>query len=202
MNKVFSVYIVTLRKNGKSYIGWTDNFLKRQKIHLKKSRAGSKCYFHQALAKYGYEAFDWEIIQHFASNEEAKQAEIFWISTLNTNHCRAGYGFNMTDGGDGAVGHRHSKEHRQLLSTNSVARRPEVRAKMSATRRLMKADHPSKRLNFRVRMTGANNPSAKLTNEQTELIKCSTQTCTELSKEFGISRSRVSEIRKGTRRHV
>lgn len=193
---------MTLRENGKSYIGWTDDFLKRQRQHLKKSRTGSKCYFHRALAKYEYEAFDWEIIQHFALAEEAKQAEIFWIAELNTNHCRTGYGFNSTDGGDGAIGHRHSKEHRQRLSVESVARRPEVRAKMSATRRSMGVAHPSKRTKFRDRMTGANNPSAKLTDEQSEYVRRCTRTCFELSNELGIFLSRVSEIRTGKQRHV
>jgi len=202
VSKVYALYIVTLRENGKPYIGWTDDFLKRKRQHLKKARIGSKCYFHRALAKYGHEAFEWEIFQYFDTAEEVKQAEIFWIAELNTNRCRGGFGFNSTDGGDGAIGHRHTKEHRLSLSLKSVAKRPEVRAKMSTTRKAMGIDHPSKRMQFRRRMAGSNNPSAKLTNEETEYVRHSDRTCTELSKELGISRSRVSEIRRGTQRHV
>lgn len=199
--KVYSVYIVTLRENGKPYVGWTDDVAKRWRRHLRNAANGSKWYFHCALRKYGEDAFDWEIVQSFASEEEAKQAEIFWIAELNTNHCRDGHGFNSTDGGDGVVGHRHTFEHRQHLSINSVAKRPEVRAKMSITRLAMGNAHPSKRATFKERMSGSNNPSAKLTDEATIFIRFSVENGGVLARRFGISRSRVSEIKRNIKRH-
>jgi group I intron endonuclease len=188
---------VTHKDSGKLYIGWTNDFVKRQRQHLKKARLGSSCYFHRALAKHGFKAFKWEIIQYFDTPEEAKQAEIFWISYLNTNHCRNGYGYNSTDGGDGALGARHTAEHRLHLSQHSIAKRPEVRAKMKATRLAMGENHPSKREWFKKRMSGSCNPAAKLTNEQTEIIKYSNETCSLLAKRYNISKSRISEIKKG-----
>lgn len=199
---VSTLYIVTHRDSGKPYIGWTENLEKRWREHRKKALLGSRCYFHRALAKYGFEAFSWEEIQCFDTPEEAKQAEIFWIAALNTNHCRDGFGFNSTDGGDGVIGRRHTKVHRLRLSQDSVARRPEVRAKMKATRLAMGENHPSKRTSFRKRMSGSRNPAAKLTDEQADIIRCSVETCSVLAKRFNISRSRISEIRKGIQHHV
>lgn len=155
---VMFLYIVTLRENGKSYIGWTDDIKYRWQRHKRDAFNGSKTYFHRALKKYGPDAFDWGIVQAFDTEDEAKQAEIFWIAELNTNHCHGGFGFNSTFGGDGSKGHKMTNEARleqskrlRSLGEAHPSKREESKLKMRLSQ-LAKGDkHPSKRADVRAK---------------------------------------------------
>jgi len=131
--KVYSVYIVTLRENGQPYVGWTSQPVEKRWLqHKQAALRKSSDYFYRALTKYGFDAFDWEIVQHFDTANEAKQAEIFWIAELNTNTCRDGFGYNETDGGEGITGY-----FRQESDIIKLCKAQQTRAKF--------ADHPLKR---------------------------------------------------------
>ena len=54
------IYKATCSITGKSYIGQTIHYEQRIKEHLK-TKDGS--HFHNALAKYGPDAFTWEILE-------------------------------------------------------------------------------------------------------------------------------------------
>ena len=92
--------------NGKGYTGWTTDFDRRKKHHERMD--GHTPAFHGALAKYGFENFRCDILEHNAP----KARECFWIATFGD----FGNGYNLTEGGDGTVGHIPSKETRQKKS--------------------------------------------------------------------------------------
>ena len=92
--------------NGKGYTGWTIDFARRKKHHERMD--GRTPAFHGALVKYGFENFRCDILEHNAP----KARECFWIATFGD----FGNGYNLTEGGDGTVGHIPSKETRQKMS--------------------------------------------------------------------------------------
>jgi group I intron endonuclease len=78
-----------------------------------KALDGSNLYFHNAIKKYGPDAFEKEIIHICESKEEMDFVETFYISLFNTKFPN---GYNMTDGGDGFLGYVPSEEVRRKTS--------------------------------------------------------------------------------------
>ena len=112
MEKIGVIYKWTNKINGKSYIGQTINeeFRKKDHIHGK-----YKCYFHDALKKYGVENFEYCVLEKI---EESKlsEREIYWIDFYQTHDHDKGY--NLTLGGEGTRGFSHpvSEEAKQKIS--------------------------------------------------------------------------------------
>lgn len=125
MNK-FYVYKHTNIINGKIYIGKSNNPTSRWSRHIydaKKNRNnGSKqLLFHKAINKYGSSNFILEILQEYASNEEALVGEKFFINKFMSNNCNIGY--NLTEGGEGVSGyHRTPEECKNISIRNSGIR--------------------------------------------------------------------------------
>ncbi len=106
------IYKATNNITGESYIGYAVNGLKNRKLVHYSSKDNT--YFHKALKKYGKENFNWIIVEHKVSDFEVlKELEIYWIREFNT---RVPNGYNMTDGGEGALGLHPSRETRKKMS--------------------------------------------------------------------------------------
>lgn len=108
------IYRVVNKINGKSYIGKTEKSLaKRREWHLASVRQNSKFAFHRALAKYGFESFEWQVIDTADSlsalNAKERQ-NIALYESFGPN------GYNMTAGGEGQTGWIPSSETRALWS--------------------------------------------------------------------------------------
>jgi group I intron endonuclease len=75
--------------------------------------------FYNAIKKYGWDGFEHIIFAEHLTEDEAKHMEILLIALYKTN-CRRydnpEYGYNMTDGGDGMFGAKHTEETKQKLS--------------------------------------------------------------------------------------
>lgn len=92
------IYKVTNLINYKVYIGQTIDFKRRKIEHLAKS--SNTCYFHNAIAKYHKNNFQWEIIDKAETKEELNEKEIYWIEVLKTYaYLTESKGYNMTRGG-------------------------------------------------------------------------------------------------------
>ena len=91
------IYLRTNRYNGKKYVGQATDLKVRQRTWkcLKSTYAG--ILINRARAKYGIEAFDFEILKE-CKDEELDYWEMYYIKELNT---KAPNGYNLTDGGDG-----------------------------------------------------------------------------------------------------
>ena len=109
----FIIYKATNPVNGKIYVGQTAISLSDRKAgHIQKVRKGSLSHFHNAIRKYGLDAFTWETICLCSSKDEANAKECELIKVFNA---KAPAGYNITDGGEGTVGFYPSAETRAKM---------------------------------------------------------------------------------------
>lgn len=122
-----SIYKATNIINGKSYIGRNsnNNIWARKTAHLSKVRTNKTPQaIHYAIKKYGEENFKWTILaENIESQEELDSTEIFYIAFYGSF---GKHGYNMTIGGGGASGYKHTPEQiennrlRALGNTNRL----------------------------------------------------------------------------------
>ena len=106
------IYVRPNLINGKKYVGLTTDLKKRQSDWncLTQPYAGPA--INAARAKYGIEAFGFEILKECNDNE-LDYWEKYYIKELNT---KAPYGYNLTEGGEGHNGYSPTEETRKKLS--------------------------------------------------------------------------------------
>jgi group I intron endonuclease len=113
---IYSIYKAVNQINGKVYIGFDSNWPNRKKRHLKDARSkNSVAYndiFHKAIRKYGQENFIWEIIYQSIDGEHCKDNMENYFIVENHSFINFEYsnGYNMTLGGDGMLGFKHSEK--------------------------------------------------------------------------------------------
>lgn len=122
----WTVYAHINKINGKMYVGITSQEVQK--------RWGYGCgyiespYFNNAIRKYGWDNFDHEIIAEHLSEDEAKNFEKRLIKELNLTCDK--YGYNLTNGGDGVSGYRHTEETKERLRNISLNMSYETKMKM------------------------------------------------------------------------
>ena len=127
------VYLVTNRANGKKYVGITVKSVStRFNQHIRNAMHGKGAYFHNAIRKYGPEAFSVQQLMVCDSMDEAKEMEKILIQK-HQSFCRQG-GYNCTLGGEGVVGFQPTKEQRERMSEANTGKTHtiETRKKLSA----------------------------------------------------------------------
>jgi group I intron endonuclease len=113
---IYSIYKCVNVITGKVYIGFDSNWPKRQKRHLSDSqKKSSRAYndvFHKAIRKYGQENFEWYVIYQSLDGEHCKDIMENYFIVENHSHVnfKKSNGYNMTLGGDGMLGFKHSKK--------------------------------------------------------------------------------------------
>ena len=116
------IYKAINRINGKIYIGQTVNSLEnRIGKHLCEKKLNNP--FPRALRKYGIQSFEFSIIDNASSKEVLDIKEKFWIRQYDSHGPQ---GYNLTDGGEGSCGFKHTKESRKkmgLLQTGEKSHR-------------------------------------------------------------------------------
>lgn len=110
------VYLVHNTVNGKYYVGKTIGSLKqRWAVHKSYAKRGSTSYLHRAMRKYGAENF---VISPLMSTLTTDADLLHWekelIALFMAND--PAHGYNLTQGGEGASGVRHSQESRHRRS--------------------------------------------------------------------------------------
>ena len=110
------LYTITNSINAKQYVGITVNVGRRWIEH--KSGRGSKLVW-QAIGKYGIESLVFDVMCE-GCEKDIKQLEILLIKHLNT---KAPRGYNLTTGGEGAVGCKPSKSTRKKMSESHLGSR-------------------------------------------------------------------------------
>ena len=98
------IYIITNLINDKVYIG------KRQKSKFDFKYWGSGLIIKESIKKYGIENFSRDVLCWCDSLEELNNMEKYYIKEYDSKNPLLGY--NLTDGGDGVIGHKWSEETR------------------------------------------------------------------------------------------
>ena len=111
MEKPFGVvYLIWCKVNGKKYVGQTVQPLKKR---FNKHASCKTMPIGNAIRKYGKENFYCGVIKNCASKEEMDYWEKFYIIALNS---KKPFGYNLTDGGEGVTGFKHSPEAHVKMS--------------------------------------------------------------------------------------
>jgi group I intron endonuclease len=113
------IYRVKNVLNNKVYIGkWNHPTVdQRWRLHKSAVKRGSSYYFHRALRKYGFDAFQIEVIDKADSPTRLSELEIAYIALYQSNDPEKGY--NMTSGGEGTSGFKMSEERKKWKSVHS-----------------------------------------------------------------------------------
>jgi group I intron endonuclease len=117
------IYCATNKFNGKVYIGLTTKGLSRRKLaHYSDARNNiDGSYFHRAIRKHGDGNFKWEIIDENNDLKILKMLERLYIARYESMDHDIGY--NITEGGDGNRGLKHSEESKRKIGLASKGRK-------------------------------------------------------------------------------
>lgn len=149
MSLTYTVYLHTCIISGKRYVGLTSKTMEeRWSGHCYDARRGSRYHFHRAIAAYGVENWTHQVLAKPESLIEAAKLEQQFINEFRTFEPELGY--NMTLGGEGPNGYRHTLETRQKMSQmrKGVAHGPpslEHRKNLSLSRIGRKASDETRR---------------------------------------------------------
>ena len=105
------IYKITNQINGKIYIG------KHSTDNLDDGYMGSGILICKAEKKYGLENFTKEYLSFCDTEEKLNWFEKFYIKKFNARQV----GYNLTDGGDGILGRKHTEETRKKMSESQKA---------------------------------------------------------------------------------
>lgn len=93
------IYKATNKVNGKVYIGQTTKTLKERMNSHKKDSLRMNTYFYRAIRKYGWDNFEWEIIDESATTiEELNRLEQYYIKLYDSFDNKQ-KGYNTQSGG-------------------------------------------------------------------------------------------------------
>lgn len=116
------IYKFTNKVNNKSYIGQTNNIENRKRNHKSESfnekASGYRLPFHAAIRKYGWENFEFEVIEEIPDEfgiEYVNEREKYFIQLFDTQ-VRSDKGYNVTFGGDGCAKPKLNFEEQVSLS--------------------------------------------------------------------------------------
>lgn len=122
------VYLIFNKVNGKMYVGQTIKTVN----HRFKEHSRQDSLIGRAIRKYGHKNFRCEILKRCYSKVELDAWEKFFIAVLR---CKSPFGYNLTDGGGGVVGRKHTDDEKATISASKTGKHhtDETRAKISAT---------------------------------------------------------------------
>ena len=153
-NRNYIVYVHKNKLNGKMYFGITrQNIEDRWRKNGKGYLYSCDTVFGRAVKKYGWDNFTHKILYRNFTEEEAVWKERFLIKIFHTYvHDPKCNGYNMTLGGEGTTGSKHSAETRRKMSmaqkarTNYPSPSVETRKKLSLALKGRPSPNKGKRL--------------------------------------------------------
>ena len=114
----YKVYVHINKINGKKYYGITKQEVEKRWLNgygYKRSK-----HFWDSICKYGWNNFEHIVIAKGLTEEEAKWLEIELIREHDTTNKNKGY--NITKGGEGTNGYKHTEETRKKIGEASKGR--------------------------------------------------------------------------------
>ena len=123
------VYMFKNKINGKVYIGQTVRWNERKREHKSRSAKNPKYLFGRALRKYGWENFERICLIDDVPEEDLSNLEMSYIEFYNSNN--PAFGYNLTKGGEGAIGYKHTDATKVKMSQAQQNRSAEHQAKLN-----------------------------------------------------------------------
>ena len=119
---MYEVYVTKNTITGKYYVGQTSRgIVRRWQHHIACFKRGIDTYLYRSFSKYGVEAFIFPIVVASAhSKKEINELEKSWIYGLNSNN--TDFGYNLTSGGEGCSGYKHTDEFKKSVSERNKSR--------------------------------------------------------------------------------
>lgn len=112
---MIGIYKITNLINGKIYVGQAQDIEMRWEQHINSAKRGERQVIYHAMRKYGIDNFAFEVLEQ-CSLDKLEEREIHYIETLNTYlHAENSNGYNMTLGGGGIRGHKHTEETKRKI---------------------------------------------------------------------------------------
>jgi hypothetical protein len=146
--KKYVIYKATNTMNQKVYVGFDSNWPRRKAQHKHNVIYGTETSnaFYNAVRKYGWENFVWEVIYESADGDHTlKVMENHFILEHNAYiYAENSNGYNMTLGGEGTVGHhkpKHSIDSQKEKMTGRKQSAEHIKRRTSA--RLSNPDNQS-----------------------------------------------------------
>ena len=142
---MLEVYKITNLKNGKIYIGITNQGANttRWYKHCSDANVGSCFPLHNAIRKYGKENFQINVIEIMDGfdYDQLKEREVYWIKHYDSYNREKGY--NLTLGGDGTFGRFHSEETKDKIRQKAIGRKVSnaAKQKMSESQKNVKRNY-------------------------------------------------------------
>lgn len=122
------IYCYTNKENGKQYVGQTINESQRKANHFHEAmNHKTEYYFHRAIRKYGWDAFEYEVLEETDNLIERETYYIRKLNTLRPNGYNALEAHGMTD----EVREKISKTKKKRFSKMTEEERKELTRKMS-----------------------------------------------------------------------
>lgn len=118
----YDVYKITNKLNNKCYIGITSKGISaRIKEHIYTAERDPVFPIHRALNKYGKDNFTFELLDFSCNSwEELTEKEKYYINLYKSNDKE--FGYNLTEGGDGALGRKHTDGAKLKMSIAASGR--------------------------------------------------------------------------------
>lgn len=150
LSEACGIYAIFCISNSKIYIGKTSlNFRERARQHFASLRRNDheNQYLQRAFNKYGEECFVWAALEH-CPTDQLNERETYWIRFLSA---RSPHGFNLTYGGEGITGYKHTDEMRRSISERNKGNKHSLGFKHSEeTKKRMSESRKGKRFPNRV----------------------------------------------------
>lgn len=120
------IYKFKNKINNKIYIGQTTNSVRTRVMeHMTSSRPWTKArkgYFQRALHKYGFENFEFTILEQCQNSEDLDIREVYWIGYYKSDD--KVYGYNMTPSGGGNKNKEFLQENiKRLTAVNTGSKK-------------------------------------------------------------------------------
>lgn len=111
------IYCITNKINNKKYIGQTTQTLSKRWIqHKYNARTGSNYPLHLDINTYGEDMFEVSIVEE-VNKDDLGYFEMQYISEWDTIYPN---GYNITRGGKGVLGYKHTDESKSFLRDNTT----------------------------------------------------------------------------------
>lgn len=136
------IYKITNLINGKMYIGLTTEPISvRWSGHKSYCKTDNNIYLYNSMNKYGIENFKIEaIITGIKSMSELYEMEKLYIKKYNTFK----NGYNLTLGGEGTVGYRHTEETKDKIRQAHLGRKLSPKHREVSLETLIFGSNPGK----------------------------------------------------------